>query len=145
MGLPGSIVQQTVCLKSCVPGRILRTSSFSPESHQKEQFSIQLPLTEKTSGCRAVARVRKMVPDRYIKFIQYQPGGETFSFFCDSGEQLELLNFLPDTQDLGLTVCRMKEPGSPKRCLPVPKYKACRNARVSGTGPSAAIASKQKI
>ena len=33
-------------------------------------------------------------------------GGETFSFFCDSGKQLEILNFLPDAQDLGLTVCR---------------------------------------
>ncbi len=72
-------------------------------------------------------------------------GGETFSFFCDSGKQLEILNFLPDAQDLGLTVCRWLKPGSPKRCLPVPLHKACRNARASGTGPSAATDWKQKI
>ena len=79
------------------------------------------------------------------KFSQYQPGRDTFSFFCDSGEQLEILNFLPGIQDLGLTVCRCQKPGSPKRCLPVPAHKACHNARASGTGPSAATALKQKI
>ena len=45
--------------------------------------------------------VRKAVAYRYMKFIRYQPGGETFSFFCDSVELLEILNFLPDKQDLG--------------------------------------------
>ena len=39
--------------------------------------------------------------------ITRTPGGETFSFFCDSGKQLEILNFLPDIQDLGHTVCRL--------------------------------------
>ncbi len=58
--------------------------------------------------------------NRYIKIIQYQPGGETFSCFCDSEEQLETLNFLPDTQDLGLSAFRIKVPGSPKRHLPMP-------------------------
>ena len=78
-------------------------------------------------------------------FCQYQPGGETFSFFCDSGELLEILNFLPDTQDLGHTVCRMKKPGSPKGCLPVPLLKTCQNAMASGTAPFAATVPKQKI
>ncbi len=41
-----------------------------------------------------------------FKFTQYQLGRDTFSFFCDSEEQLEILNFLPDAQDLGHTVCR---------------------------------------
>ena len=50
----------------------------------------------------------------HINFIQYQPGGETFSFFCDSGELLELLNFLLITQDLGLTVCRCRNLEAPK-------------------------------
>ena len=77
--------------------------------------------------------------------ISRTPGGEIFSFFCDSEELLEILNFLPDTQDLGLTVCRSRKPRSPKRCLSVPKHKACQNARASGTGPSAATAWKQKI
>ena len=49
---------------------------------------------------------RKQQPDRYIKFSQYQSGGDTVSFFCDSGELLEILNFLLHNQDLGLTVCR---------------------------------------
>ncbi len=84
------------------------------------------------------------MPHRHIKFIQYQLGRDTFSFFCDSGEQLEILNFLLHIQDLGHTVCRMKKPGSPKRCLSVPLHNACHNARASGTGPSAATALKQE-
>ena len=46
----------------------------------------------------------------HIKFIQEQPGGETFSFFCDSGELLEILNFLLHIQDLGLTAFRYAKP-----------------------------------
>ncbi len=79
------------------------------------------------------------------KFIQYQLGRDIFSFFCDSAEQLELLNFLPDIQDLGLTACCCQKHRSPKRCLLMPKCKTCHNARASGTGPSAATAWKQKI
>ena len=40
------------------------------------------------------------------KFSQYQPDRDTFSFFCDSGKQLEILDFLPHIQDLVHTVCR---------------------------------------
>ncbi len=94
----------------------------------------------------ATARAGRLLchrqPDRHITFIQYQLGRDTFSFFCDSGEQLEILNFLPDIQDLGLTACRCQKHRSPKRCLSVPIHKACRNARASGTGPSAATAWK---
>ena len=38
LGLQSFFMRQTMCPKSCVSGRILRTSSFSPESHQKEQI-----------------------------------------------------------------------------------------------------------
>ena len=85
------------------------------------------------------------MPDSHIKFIRYQTGREMFSFLCDFGEQLEILNFLLYIQDLGLTVCRCKNPGSPKRCLPVPEHRTCQNARASGTGPSAATELSQKI
>ena len=37
----------------------------------------------------------------FIICIRYQPGGETFSFFCDSGELLEILNFLPASRIWG--------------------------------------------
>ncbi len=87
----------------------------------------------------------KRHPGRRISSSSTSRGGETFSFFCDSGEQLEILNFLPHIQDLGLTVCRCRKRGSPKRCLPEPLHKACCNARASGTGPSADTAWKQKI
>ncbi len=79
------------------------------------------------------------------KFIPYLLERDTVSFFCDSEEQLEILNFLPHIQDLGLTACRSKKPGSPKRCLPVPEHKACQSARALVTGPSAATHWKQKI
>ena len=67
----------------------------------------------------------KRHPGRHISSSSTSRGGETFSCFCDSGKQLEILNFLPEIQDLGLTVFRSRKPGSPKRCLPVPKHKAC--------------------
>ena len=59
------------------------------------------------------------------EFSHCQPGGDTCSFFCDSGEQLEILNFLPHNQDLGLTACLSRNPGSPKRCLPAPLHRDC--------------------
>ncbi len=77
------------------------------------------------SECHTLKHVCKITNRQIQKFNQYQPGGDTFSFFCDSGEQLEILNFLPDNQDLGHTACRYAKPGSPKRCLPVPLSRAC--------------------
>ena len=106
---------------------------------------MRLDAAKLTARCLSAVNIWKTAARQIYRFSQYQLRRDTFSFFCDSGEQLEILNFLPHTQDLGLTVCRCQKHRSPKRCLPVPKQKAYQSARASGTGPSAATDWKQKI
>ena len=79
------------------------------------------------------------------EFSHCQPGGDTCSFFCDSGEQLEILNFLPHNQDLGLTECLSRNAEAPKGACQCHCIEPARNARASGTGPSAATALSRKF
>ena len=48
------------------------------------------------------------------KYNQYQPGGDAFSFFCDSGEQLEILNFLLITRIWGTQSAALENLEAPK-------------------------------
>ncbi len=57
---------------------------------------------------------KKQYLNKYIKFIQYQPGGETFSFFGDSGEQLEILNFLLISRIWGSLSAAIENKEAPK-------------------------------